>query len=66
MEKHEFDITVNKDGTVRIEVSGAKGPACEKYVDLFQRILQGEVEVERTSEYYEPPSGVEIRLENYL
>ena len=64
MEKHEFDISVNTDGTVRIHVMGAKGPVCERYVDLFQNILRGEVEVERTAEYYEPPSGVEINLEN--
>lgn len=62
METHEFDITVNTDGTVRIHVQGAKGPACERYVEFFRDILKGDAEVERTQEYYELPTGVEINL----
>lgn len=65
VEIHEFDIAINPDGTVRIHVQGAKGPACEKYVGLFQEILGGEPQVERTSEYYEPPSETSVDLEQY-
>ncbi|MDR1521031.1 MAG: DUF2997 domain-containing protein [Planctomycetota bacterium] len=63
METHEFDIAINPDGTVRVLVQGTKGPVCEKYAELFQNILAGETVVERTAEYYAPPTGVEINLE---
>lgn len=62
METHEFDIDINPDGSVRILVHGAKGPGCEQYVSVFQEILQGETTVERTSEYYAPPTDVETRI----
>lgn len=63
METHEFDIAINPDGTVRIEVQGTKGPVCEKYVEIFQEIIQGETRVERTSDYYAPPTGVETKID---
>lgn len=63
MEMHEFDIVLNPNGTVSIHVEGTKGPACEKYVEMFQEILQSELEVERTSEYYAPPTDVNINIE---
>lgn len=62
MEIHEFDITVNPDGTVRILVEGVKGPGCEKYVSFFQEIIQGETTVERTSEYYAAPVETETKI----
>ena len=65
METHEFDIVISPDGTVRIHVEGTKGPVCEKYVGLFQKILGGETDVERTSAYYEQPGDAGIDLEQY-
>lgn len=63
METHELDIAILPDGTVRMEVHGAKGPECEKYAALFQQILAGEVvETERTQEYYEASTGVTVNL----
>jgi len=64
VETHEFDISIGKDGKVRVHVKGVKGAACEEYVKLFERILNAEGTVEHTSEYYEPPTGVEIHVEN--
>ena len=55
MAMEEFDIVIGPDGAVRITVKGLKGPDCEKYVAVFQKIIQGETTVERTSEYYEQP-----------
>lgn len=63
MQAHEFDIAINPDGTVRILVQGAKGPGCEKYVSVFQEIIQGRTTVDRTSEYYEPPAEVAETVE---
>lgn len=62
METHELEIEVRPDGTVRLRVRGAKGPACEEYAKLFQDILSGESVVERTQEYYEAPTGVRVDL----
>lgn len=55
MAVEEFDIIISPDGTVRITVKGLKGPDCEKYVAVFQKMIQGETTVEHTSEYYEQP-----------
>lgn len=63
MEAHEFDIVIRPGGEVKIEVKGAKGPACMEYVKFFESILGEAREVEHTAEYYEPPSGVEIHLD---
>jgi|GEM_PF-4423851 Protein of unknown function (DUF2997). len=63
MEIHEFDIAINPDGTVRILVEGTKGPVCEKYVSIFQEIIQGETTVERTSDYYASPGEVETKID---
>ena len=63
METHEFDIAVSPDGTVRITVKGLKGPGCEKYVSVFQEIIQGETTVERTAEYYEPPVATRAEID---
>lgn len=62
METHELAIEILPDGTVRMTVHGAKGPVCEKYAELFQHILAGEMDVERTQEYYEAPTGVNVDL----
>jgi hypothetical protein len=63
METHEFDISINPDGTVRILVHGTKGPVCEQYVSVFKEIIQGETTVERTSEYYALPDEVANKID---
>ena len=63
METHELDIEVRPDGTVKMHVRGAKGPACMEYTKLIEQILTSTGEVEKTSEYYEPPTGVQIHLD---
>ncbi len=66
METHEFDIDILPDGRVKVHIKGAKGAACMDYVKLFEQALGSAAEVERTSEYYEPPSNVRIRLEQKI
>ncbi|MFC1671647.1 DUF2997 domain-containing protein [Planctomycetota bacterium] len=63
METHEFDISIQPDGKVRIHVKGAKGPACQEYVKLFEEILNAEGQVEHTNEFYEPPTDVSIHID---
>ena len=62
METHEFDIKILPDGKIRIHIRGAKGPACLKYARLFEEILETTGMHEKTSEFYEPPTGVEIHI----
>ncbi len=63
MECHEIEISILPDGQVKAHIKGAKGQACMDYVKLLEQILGGEGELERTTEYYEPPTGVEIHIE---
>ena len=63
METHEIEIEVRPDGTVRAHVQGAKGAGCLEYAKLLEQLLATKAEVQHTSEFYEPPTGVGIRLE---
>ena len=63
MEQHEFDIAIGPDGKVRIEVKGVKGQACQDYTKVFEEILGKAESVEHTAEFYAPPTGVAIRVE---
>jgi hypothetical protein len=60
MESHELRIEIGKDGKVRVETSGAKGKACLEYIKLVEQIVGKSLGQERTPEYYEPDSRVEI------
>ena len=63
MESHEFDIEIKPGGEVKIHIKGVKGQACMDYVKLFEQIVGEARDVEHTSEYYEPPTGVQIHIE---
>ncbi|MCL2001036.1 MAG: DUF2997 domain-containing protein [Planctomycetes bacterium] len=55
MAMEELEVVIGSDGVVSVTVKGIKGPECEKYVSIFQKMIQGETTVERTQEYYEQP-----------
>ena len=61
----ELEVVIDGDGKVRFEVKGAKGRACLEYVELFRRVLGGEVEDQKlTSEFYESAEArTETRVE---
>ncbi|MBN1257187.1 MAG: DUF2997 domain-containing protein [Planctomycetes bacterium] len=63
MEKHELDITISPNGEVKVHIKGVKGPACLEYAKIFEKILGEASDVEHTHEYYEPPTEVEIQVE---
>ena len=63
MECHEFDIEITPQGEVKVHIKGAKGQACLDYVKLFEQILTEAKEVEHTTEFYEPPTGVAVHIE---
>jgi len=66
METHELDIVIGPDGKMQVHVQGAKGPACMEYVKLLETMMGATGEVTQTSEYYEPATGVEVRLDQKL
>lgn len=63
MECHEFEIEVLPGGKVRVHIRGVKGDVCMEYVKMFEEIAGGVGQVERTAEFYEPPTGVGIRVD---
>jgi hypothetical protein len=66
MEQHELEIEISQQGKVRVHVQGVKGKECTQYVKLLEEIMGVTGDVEHTQEYYEPPTGVEIKIEQKL
>ncbi len=63
MSKPQFDITIQKDGNVRVKVSGASGEECLELTDMLRDIIGREDRRELTSEYYGPDGTVRIDTE---
>jgi len=61
MEKHELEIEILPDGTVRVETFGVKGPRCLEYAQLMEEIVGMTKETSLKSEYYEKPPNVRIQ-----
>ena len=52
MGRPEFDITIGKDGKVRLKISGARGEECMKLADLVREIVGREDSRQKTADYY--------------
>jgi len=64
MAAKEIDVSISKDGMVKVHISGIKGPGCMEYAKLFERIVGTTEDVDHTWEYYEEASEeVGIKLE---
>jgi len=64
VESHELEIEIRPGGKISVHIKGVKGQACMDYAKLLEQIAGSVAEVEHTSEYYEPPTNVEIHLED--
>ena len=53
MELQEIDIFIEKDGQVKLEVRGVKGPRCLDLTRDLEKALGGAVEREMRPEAYE-------------
>lgn len=60
MPQPEFDITIGKDGKVRVKVSGVSGQECIELTEMLRDIVGREESRELTSEYYGAPGQVRI------
>ena len=63
MSQPEFDITIGKDGTVTVKVTGVSGEECLKLSDMLKEIIGREDARSLTSEYYGPGSAVRIETQ---
>jgi hypothetical protein len=57
MELQEIEVYIDKDGTVRIEVRGAKGNSCLELTKGLEKALGGQVEAREMT----PEAGTEIQ-----
>ena len=62
MANHELEITITKNGEVKVHVKGAKGKQCLEYSQWLTRIVGKIKDQQYTSEYYEPETKVRIEL----
>jgi hypothetical protein len=60
MSQPQFDITIGKDGKVKVTVSGAAGTECLELTDMLREIVGREESRELTPEYYGPDGSVRI------
>jgi hypothetical protein len=66
MPQHDLEITIKKNGDVRVHVKGAKGKACIAYSEWLKKVIGNAKEEKLTSEYYEPEEKNRINLEQDL
>lgn len=57
---HEFDISIGKDGQVKVKVHGSSGEECMKLSDMIRDIIGREESRERTSEFFGTPGHVRV------
>jgi hypothetical protein len=62
MEQHDIEIEINKEGEVRVHVTGAKGKACMSYMEFFEKLVGPAREKQMTHEYYEPDTKARLDL----
>ena len=60
---HELEVEIGPDGVTSVHVKGLKGKKCEGYLKVFEKVVGKVRHQKRTSEFYEPESGVRIEIE---
>jgi len=66
MAQKEYEITINADGTVSLNIHGHKGKSCLEVVKLFESIVGPKKSQQLTSEFYEPEEQVHYRIDQQL
>ncbi|MEK7486277.1 MAG: DUF2997 domain-containing protein, partial [Planctomycetota bacterium] len=57
----EFNIRIEKNGKLKVEISGVQGEECIQLAELLKSIIGKEELREMTSEYYGPGAEVQIK-----
>jgi hypothetical protein len=63
MEHPEFNITITRNGKVKVHVEGVKGQRCVELADLIKEIVGHEEERLLTSDYYAQEGKVKIHTD---
>ncbi len=58
----ELEITIAKDGGLTLHIKGAKGKACLKVTELFEKIVGPKKDTRLTAEYYQPDAHIKSDL----
>ncbi|MHC4325234.1 MAG: DUF2997 domain-containing protein [Planctomycetota bacterium] len=66
MAQHEVEITISKNGEVKVHIKGAKGKNCLTYSKWLTEVIGKVKDEQLTSEYYEPEIKARIDLEQDL
>lgn len=62
MRQQEFEISIDKQGKVKLHIHGVKGKKCLEVAKEFEKIIGKIVETKQTSEFYEPETEVNTEL----
>ncbi|MFA5555217.1 MAG: DUF2997 domain-containing protein [Phycisphaerae bacterium] len=66
MAQHEVEISISKNGEVKVHVKGAKGKACLAYSEWLANVVGKIKNQKHTSELYEPETKARINLHQDL
>jgi len=66
MAQHDVEITISRNGDVKVHVKGAKGKACMEYAKWLTRVIGRVKDQQMTSEFYEPETRTRIDLHQDL
>ncbi len=61
MNKKEIEITIDKNGEVKLSVKGAKGKTCLDLTKFLEEGLGEVSERKHTSEFYEKEDDIKIK-----
>lgn len=66
MAQHDVEISISKNGQVKVHVKGAKGKACLDYAQWLTQVIGKVKDRQLTSEFYEPEVKTRIDLHQDL
>jgi len=66
MAQHDIEITIGKDGKVKVHVKGAKGKACLEYAKWLESVIGRVDDQKLTAEYYEEEQTNHVKLKQEL
>lgn len=60
MERPELDISIARNGKLKVQIKGVKGKRCVELADLLRDIIGREESRHLTADYYEMEGAVRI------
>jgi|GEM_PF-535581 len=66
MEFQEIEVVIDKDGKVRIEVNGVKGPGCLDITKALEQALGGDIESREMRPEFDEEAGQGVQRQQTL